>query len=105
VVGGEIYCAEGAFRAGFFVHHCRMDGSGISGAYAAYDNLLASGPFFGLCVNYVVWFALFHGCGRVIPFFLLFLFVFFFYPCYQVLWEKCFGVVSFFVQCFFFIPT
>jgi hypothetical protein len=38
---------------------------------------LASGHRFGVCVHYVVWFALFYGCGRVFPFFLLFLFVFF----------------------------
>jgi hypothetical protein len=34
---------------------------------------LASGHRFGICVHYVVWFAIFHGCGRVFPFFLLFL--------------------------------
>jgi hypothetical protein len=39
------------------------------------DNLLASGHRFGVCVHYVVWFALFHG---VFPFLLLFLFVSFF---------------------------
>jgi hypothetical protein len=61
-----------------------------------YDNLLSSSYRFGVCVHYVVWFALFHGCGRVFPFFL-----FFFYSCYQVLWGICFGVVSFFVQYFF----
>jgi hypothetical protein len=54
-----------------------MGGSVISSALVAYDNLLASGHCFVVCVHYVVWFALFHGCGRVFPFFLLFLFVFF----------------------------
>jgi hypothetical protein len=48
-----------------------------------------------------LWFALFHGCGRVFPFFLLFLFVFLLYPFYQVLWGICSGVVNFLVQCFF----
>jgi hypothetical protein len=43
---------------------------------------------FGVCVQYVVWFALFHGCGGVLPFFL---FVFFLYPFYQVLCGE-FGV-------------
>jgi hypothetical protein len=48
-------------------------GSDISSAQAAYDNLLASGHRFGVSVHYVVWFALFHGCGRVFSFILLFL--------------------------------
>jgi hypothetical protein len=70
-----------------------MGGSGISSAEAVYDNLLASGHRFGVCVQ--VWFALFHGCGQVFPFF--FSFCFFLNPCYQILWGKCFGVASLFV--------
>jgi hypothetical protein len=52
VICGEIYCVKRAFRAGFFVDYCRMGDFGISSALAAYDNLLASGHRFGVCVHY-----------------------------------------------------
>jgi hypothetical protein len=58
----SLHC-QGTFRAEIFVHYCRIGDSGISSAQAAYDNLLASGHRFGVCVHYVVGFALFHGCG------------------------------------------
>jgi hypothetical protein len=80
VICGEIYCAEGAFRAGLFAHYCRMDGS----LYPVRKWLMTT------CPHLVI--ALFHGCGRVFPFFL---FVFFLYPFYEVLWRICFGVLNF----------
>jgi hypothetical protein len=50
VVCGEILCAEGAFRAGFFVHHCRMGGSvhlcSLCGVVCTLSWLLSSFPIF-----------------------------------------------------------
>jgi hypothetical protein len=39
----------------------RIGVSSKSSAKTAYDNLLASGHRFGVCVHYVMWFAFFHG--------------------------------------------
>jgi hypothetical protein len=104
MVDRQWYSTEGTFWYEFTVHDRCLCCSAATCSESADYHLIPSGHCFSVPAVSDVWFALLHLCCHVVPFFLLLLLMFPFYPICEVLGRILFDALYSLVEGFL-IPT